>query len=223
MKRILCSLAVIALITSCNNAPNADKATTGEKETAAILDGTNFVIDTTTSTVTWQGTKPTGAHIGTFKLKDGTLAQKEGVLTSGNFTINIASLNNLDLAGDTANKPKLEGHLKSADFFDAAKYPTATFSITAVEPFKYDSTTMKNVILKNATHTIRGNLTLKDSTKNIAFPAVINITNNKITADADFNIDRTIWGLNYKGPNNPADWFIRKEVNIKLKISATKK
>ena len=40
---------------------------------------------------------------------------------------------------------------------------------------------------------------------------------------ADFDIDRTEWGLNYKGPNNPVDWLIRKEVNLKFKIADAKK
>jgi hypothetical protein len=39
---------------------------------------------------------------------------------------------------------------------------------------------------------------------------------------ADFDIDRTEWGMNYKGPNNPQNWAIRKEVNIKLNIVARK-
>ncbi len=77
--------------------------------------------------------------------------------------------------------------------------------------------------MKDATHTISGNLTLKDSTKNISFPAKVSLEGDKLIANADFNIDRTQWGLNYKGPNNPADWFIRKEVNLKLNIEATKK
>jgi polyisoprenoid-binding protein YceI len=104
-----------------------------------------------------------------------------------------------------------------------AKFPTAKFEITGVEPFKYDSLTMKDVVLKDATHTIKGNLTLKDSTKNISFPAKVNISGNKVTAIADFNIDRTLWGMNYKGPNNPQDWVISKQVNLKLNISASKK
>ncbi|MBK7882917.1 MAG: YceI family protein [Chitinophagaceae bacterium] len=82
---------------------------------------------------------------------------------------------------------------------------------------------MKDIVMKDATHTIKGNLTLKDSTKNISFPAKVMVAADKITAVADFNIDRTQWGINYKGPNNPQDWVIRKEVNLKLNISATKK
>ena len=147
---------------------------------------------------------------------------KDNALTGGSFTINVASLTNNDLASDADSKGKLEGHLKSPDFFDVAKYPTAKFEITSVAPFVADSTS-KDVVLKDATHTISGNLTLKDSTKNISFPARVTVDANTAAATADFNIDRTMWGMNYKGPDNPQDWVISKTVNIQLRIAATKK
>ena len=100
-----------------------------------------------------------------------------------------------------------------------AKYPTAKFEITKVEPF--DSTKEKS-LLAGATHLISGNLTLKDSTKNVSFPAKVSVADNTLTAEADFNIDRTEWGMSYKGPNNPADWVIKKEVNLKLNIKGGK-
>ncbi|MES2890918.1 MAG: YceI family protein [Bacteroidota bacterium] len=223
MKKILFSFAVIAGLAACNNnAPEADKAATGEQEAAATVEGTTYALDTT-SLITWYATKANGAHTGIFKVREGSVAEKDGNLTGGSFTIDVTSIANQDLVSDTANKNKLEGHLKSPDFFDIAKYPTAKFEITAVEPFKYDSVANKDLVMKDATHTIKGNLTLKDSTKNISFPAKVALNGGQLTALADFNIDRTDWGLNYKGPNNPADWFIRKNVNLKLDIKASKK
>lgn len=222
MKQLILSIATATLLFSCADAPEKDKAVTSDKQEVKTAEGTSFATDASSS-ITWTGTKVGGAHTGTFKLKDGSLTLKDGALTAGSFTIDIASLNNTDLASDTASKAKIEGHLKSPDFFDVAKFPTAKFEITGVEPFKYDSLTMKDVVMKDATHTIKGNLTLKDSTKNVSFPAKVTISETNITAMADFNIDRTLWGMSYKGPNNPQDWFIRKEVNLKLNLSAAKK
>ncbi len=220
MKQLFLPIGLVCLAVSCSNAPDADKATTADKQAVTAAEGTSYSTDSS-SIVTWTGTKPTGSHVGTFHLKEGSLTVKDNNLTGGSITIDINSLADQDLPAE--EKPKLEGHLKSPDFFDVAKFPTATFEITNVEAFKYDSLTMKNLVMKDATHTIKGNLTLKDSTKNISFPAKLSITNDKITATADFNIDRTQWGMNYKGPNNPQDWFIRKEVNLKFAIIATKK
>lgn len=220
MKKIIFPLIVLATIAACNSAPKADSAETDDKKEAAAAEGTAFIIDSTT-TIEWTGTKINGAHNGIFKIKEGSFSIKDNNLKAGSFVIDINSLNNIDLASDAGSKTKLEGHLKSADFFDAAIFPTAKFEITSVEP--YDSTKAKDAVMKDASHLVKGNLTLKDSTKNISFPAKINITQDKVTATANFNIDRTEWGMNYKGPNSPQDWVIRKEVNLKLNIQATKK
>ena len=214
MKKIILLAAVAASFAACNG-NTEKKVETTEKQTAAVADGIAYNVDST-STITWVGSKPTGKHSGTLKIKDGTLNVKDATLTGGTFTIDINSLNNEDLAGDAESKGKLEGHLKSPDFFDVAKYPTAKFEITSVEP-NIDSTK------KDFTHTIKGNLTLKDSTKNIAIPATVTIDAKTISATADFSIDRTLWGMNYKGPDNPQDWIITKAVGLRLNLKATVK
>lgn len=221
MKKVILPVLALAVLSSCADDPKADKAATTDKQEVKTAAGTAYATDIAASVVTWTGTKPNGSHVGTFKLKEGGLMEKDGTLTGGSFVMDMGSLNCTDLTGD--QKGQLEGHLKSPDFFDVTKFATAKFEITAVEPFKYDSLTMKDVVMKDATHTIKGNLTLKDSTKNISFPAKVGMADGKLMATADFNIDRTLWGMNYKGPNNPQDWVISKTVNIKLNIAAAKK
>jgi polyisoprenoid-binding protein YceI len=219
MKFSLFLLSSVIFLTSCGGA-EGDKAEAGEKQEAAVSSGGNsYTLDTTQSTVTWTGYKVGGEHTGVFKISNGTVTGDSSTLTSGSFTINVASITNKDLAGD--DKAKLEGHLKSADFFQADKYPTAKFEITNVVPYSGDSSSTKSK-LQGATHLISGNLSLKDQVKNITFPAKIVMNNNELTANADFDIDRTEWGMNYKGPNNPQNWAIHKEVNIKLNIVARK-
>ncbi len=218
MKKIALLFSTVAILAACNNSSDAEKATTTDTQAVQTADGIPYTIDSTSTAVTWTGSKPTGQHTGTLRVNDGTLLVKDNALTGGSFTINVASLSNIDLAGDAESKGKLEGHLKSPDFFDVAKFPTAKFEITSVEPYVADS-----AAVKDATHLIKGNLTLKDSTKNISFPARVTIDANTAAASADFNIDRTLWGMNYKGPENPQDWVIRKEVNIKLDVKAAKK
>ena len=214
MKKLFILAAATAYFAACNS-NTANKAATTEKQVAASTDGTAYAVDST-STITWTGSKPTGKHTGTFKISEGAFNVKDGALTGGIFTINMASLNNQDLAGDPESKGKLEGHLKSPDFFDVAKYPTAKFEITAVEP---NTDTTK----KDFTHLIKGNLTLKDSTKNVAIPARVTVDAKTLTASATFSIDRTLWGMNYKGPDNPQDWIIAKAVELKLNLIAATK
>ncbi len=217
MKQFLILSSAIVLLAACNN-NKSDKTETSEKQEVLNVEGQQYTIDSS-STVTWIGSKPTGKHTGTFVIKEGNITVNDNNIGAGNFIIDVTSLNNEDLAADPENKGKLEGHLKSPDFFDITKYPTARFEITSVEPYKSDSTNASG----NFTHLIKGNLTLKDSTKNISFPAKVTVDASSLVASADFNIDRTTWGMNYKGPNNPQDWFISKTVNVKLDIKATKK
>lgn len=216
MKKILFAISASALMmVACQNAPDADQAATGEQQEAANANGTAYAIDVAGSKVAWIGTKTGGQHNGTFNLTEGSLAVTEGNITGGNFSIDLTSVNVLDLEGQY--KADLEGHLKSGDFFAADSFPVAKFEITNVAAF--DSATMTSK-LAGATHMISGNLTMRGTTKNVAFPAVVTIDGTTVTAAADFNIDRTDWGLAYKGPNNPADWFIAKEVNLKLDVKA---
>jgi polyisoprenoid-binding protein YceI len=203
------------LMVACQSAPDADKAETKEVEAAATAEGATFNIDVAGSTIGWIGTKVGGQHNGTFKLTEGALVITDGNIASGSFTIDMNSVSVLDLQGE--DRGKLEGHLKSGDFFAADQFPTARFEITSVVPFDSASMTSK---LEGATHMISGNLNMRDATKNVSFPAIVSIEGNKVTAKADFNIDRSEWGVNFKGPNNPADWVIAKEVNLKLDVVA---
>ncbi len=214
MKKIFIIFIAAISFAACNNS-ETNKVETTEKQKAASKDGTAYKVDST-STITWIGSKPTGKHTGTFKISDGSFNVKDGALTGGSFTINMNSLNNEDLAADAESKGKLEGHLKSPDFFNVEKYPTAKFEITAVEP-NTDKTK------KDITNIIKGNLTLKDSTKNVAIPARVTVDAKTLSASATFNIDRTLWGMNYKGPDNPQDWIISKAVELKLNLTAAKK
>ncbi len=220
MKRLALVMLAASTFAACNNRLEGDKAATTDSKTVQTGEGEAYSVDSST-TITWMGSKPTGQHEGIFKVQEGKLLVKDNALTGGSFLIDMNSLNNLDLT-DAEYKAKLEGHLKSPDFFDVAKFPTAKFEITGVENFVADSSS-KDLVTKDATHLIKGNLTLKDSTKNISFPAKITASTGKLIAAANFNIDRTEWGMNYKGPNNPQDWVINKTVNIKLNLSSTKK
>lgn len=216
-KYFFIAVTAMSILTSCADAPKADEAATGEQKEAAAAEGTTMNADLAASTVSFIGTKPTGQHAGVFSLADGSLTVKDGALTGGKFTVNVGSLKITDK--DTAGTNNLKGHLLSPDFFDAGKYATASFEVTGVET--YDSTKVKS-LLAGATHIISGNLKLKDSTKNISFPAKVDITDAGVTAVADFNIDRSNWGLSYGNDKSLGDKFIRPEVNIKLNISVKK-
>lgn len=102
----------------------------------------------------------------------------------------------LPLDGLDAQVPDFNDHLRSADFFDAAQYPTITFKSTSVKAAG------KNKL------TVVGNLTIKGITK----PVTLNVTINKLGVHplgqreaAGFNatttVKRTDFGLGKYAPN----------------------
>ena len=92
-----------------------------------------------------------------------------------------------------------------------------TFVITSITEGVQNT---EDLVMKDATHTITGNLTLKGITKSITFPAKVNVADNKITADANFNIDRTQWNIVYGNDESLGDKFIRPEVNLQVHLVA---
>ncbi|GAB3424092.1 YceI family protein [Niabella aquatica] len=219
MKRILSLLLTASVIfVSCNSAPEADKATTEEQQQVALAEGASYKVDTN-QVAQFIGTKPVGEHHGTFNVTEGEIFVKnDAIVTGGKLIFDINSLKIIDK--DTSGAAKLRGHLLSSDFLDAANHPTAAFEITAVEEYMPDST--NKIILNGATNTVKGNLTLKGVTKNVSFPAAISVTPSTVTARANFNINRTDWGLVYGNDQSLGDKFIRPEVNISFSITATK-
>jgi polyisoprenoid-binding protein YceI len=211
----LFSLAIVAgLIASCGG-PQGEKAATGEAQEVSVKSGdVTLTVDLVSSNVEWVGAKPTGEHNGTVNLQGGELMLTDGSIVGGNFTIDMNSIKNFDLASEEDNA-KLVGHLKSPDFFDVEKYPTAVFQITSVEPLTGNA---------DASHNITGNLTMKDETKSVTFPAMVTITDNTVTATTPaFVIDRTQWNVQYGSKTlfkNLQDKFINDEISLKINLSA---
>jgi len=131
------------------------------------------------SKVVWKGYKVTGSHEGTIALQSGFLTFEDEKLVGGEFIIDMTTIQNTDLEGK--NKGKLEGHLKSDDFFGVATFPTATLA------FKEVKSTGKN------SYAVTGDLTIKGKTNPVTF--VISIYGSKATASV--KIDRTKFDVRY--------------------------
>lgn len=139
----------------------------------------NKEINIEKSNLTWKGYKVTGSHTGTLKIKSGSLNFNNDKLIDGNFVIDMNTILCTDLEGEY--KGKLEGHLKSDDFFGVEKNPTATLE------FKKVTTTGKN------SYEIVGDMTIKGKTNSITFD--ISIYGNK--ANATLKIDRSLYDVKY--------------------------
>lgn len=212
-KLALAVSAITLFFSSCGHKSSANKIEGSEAQTAVEGGSHKLAVDTATSVVNWKGFKPGGSHHGVLSLKSGELFIEGDSLISGSFILDMNSINNGDLTSATG-KGQLEGHLKSADFFDVAQYPEGKFVITKVEPLAGSE----------QTHRISGNLTLKNVEKNITFDAVITKDGDTYQAvTAPFVIDRTQWGVNYQSKNifkDLKDSFINDEIEVSITIRA---
>ncbi len=228
------AIAMIAL--ACGK--SSDTVETKDAQEVAEATGTTLTLDPAATTISWTGYKPAGKHFGKIPAVNGTLAVQGDAITGGTFTFDITGLKIEDMEESDENYGKLFGHLQSADFFDAANHPQATFEITSVEPFASsdsiadkdefatDNTPKADSELSpaNPTHWISGNLTMRGNTKNIKFPAAVTVQNGTVTAKAGFNIDRTAWGLAYgdeaSATDKAKDQFIYNTVSLVLDVKA---
>lgn len=151
------------------------------------------------SEVKFKGSKVTGSHEGGFRKVTGAVdVPADGDLTKATIDVTI------DMSSTYSDDEKLTGHLVSPDFFDVAKYPTATFKSTAIT--KTDDG-----------YLVTGDLDLHGVKKSINFPAQIAENGGALTAKAEFAINRKDFAIVY--PGKPDD-LIRDEVVISFDLKA---
>tara|TARA_R110000744_G_scaffold142165_2_gene253712 strand:- start:169 stop:750 length:582 start_codon:yes stop_codon:yes gene_type:complete len=167
MKKTILSIALVAVfgLTASASTPNED-----EKKPVKVSE----------STVTWKGYKVTGEHNGSINLKSGFLEMKGKKLIGGEFVVDMTSLTCNDLEAGQG-KEKLEGHLKSADFFGVDANPNSKLVFTSVKAMNENS------------YTATGDLTIKGITKPVT--VVVSMFENKATAT--IKVDRTKYDIKY--------------------------
>ncbi|WP_187264009.1 YceI family protein [Pontibacter beigongshangensis] len=225
-----CMLLALQLA-ACDTTIKTDDAEVGEPLQSArpFASSEPMIIDTAQSQVTWIGSKMTGRHNGTICIETGELQLLQGRISGGHIVIDLTKLVCTDKNINAESSKKLATHLKSADFFDVENHPTATFEIVSVAP--YDSLSRKEATphtranyselkINSPTHTITGNLTIKGTARSISFPAKVRLEKDQLRAKANFNIDRTQWGLVYRSDESLGDKTIYSSVNIGFDIVA---
>ncbi len=151
----------------------------GFTATANTIDDDRKEVNAEKSTVTWKAYKVTGSHTGTVALQSGALDFDGDKLTGGEFTVDMTSINTTDLEGEY--KDKLDGHLKSADFFGVEEHTTSKLVFTNVEASGKNS------------YKVTGDLTIKGITKPVTFD--VSIYGSKATAT--LKVDRAEYNVRY--------------------------
>lgn len=201
---------------ACKNS-SADNAKVSDTAgDVAEASGKSYSVDPSISKVMWTGSKPAGDHTGTVNVTGGSVSAQNGMVTGGEFTLDMTSITVTDLEGD--QKSNLEGHLKGSaddnknDFFNVADFPTATFAITKVT--KKEGDPAGNAL-------VYGNLTMKDQTKEVGFTANIDVKDEMVRVSTnEFAINRTDWGIKYGSPTF-VEGLKDKAINDDIKLKVT--
>jgi polyisoprenoid-binding protein YceI len=152
-------------------------------------------IDTAKSTITWSASKVTGStHTGNVLTTSSKVDVRDGAITGGNVVFDMKTFTVTDLEGKWAEK--FLNHIKSSDFLDVEKFPTATLKILSVE--KEQGT---------------GELTVMGKTNRVVFS--LKNKGGKVVGTATF--DRTKFGMTY-GSDNFFQGLGDKAINDLVKI-----
>ena len=143
---------------------------------------------------------------GRFDTFEGTIVTAEDPLAS---TVTAS----VELGSINTGQEQRDAHIRSGDFFDVEKYPTMTFTSTAVKAAE------EGFVLE-------GDLTLKGVTKTVAFNLEVSgigpdaYGGTRIGFSAETKINRLDFGVSFNGPipGVPGGVAVSESVTINLEI-----
>ena len=124
------------------------------------------------------------------------------------FTAEIASVN--------TGQPQRDGHLQSADFFDAAKFPQLKFASTGFEK------------TGGSKYVLSGDLTIRDVTKAVKLDVDFSgeakdpYNNTKAGFEITGKINRTDFGLNFNAPLETGGVLLSEEIKLQIEVQLIK-
>jgi polyisoprenoid-binding protein YceI len=152
----------------------------------------------------WLGEKVVGDHSGSIKLQSGWLTWKENKIVAGEFLIDMTSIKDVD------GNARLEGHLKSDDFFGVEKFPVSKLVIKGSDAFDKGSAV------------VRGDLTIKGVTNPIEFKATFQKKEDGVWFFSNIVVDRTKYNVRYGSGSffdNLGDKTIYDEFKLKVSLN----
>jgi polyisoprenoid-binding protein YceI len=170
---------------------------------ATMSGQSKFTADNSKTTLNWLGEKVTGQHTGTINLQSGWLSMKENTIVGGEFVVDMNSLKDVD------NNARLEGHLKSDDFFGVEKFPTSKLVLKSSDSFDKGSSVVK------------GELTIKGITNPIEFRTAMQKKDDGLWFFANITVDRTKYNIRFGSGSffdNLGDRTIYDDFKLKIAL-----
>jgi polyisoprenoid-binding protein YceI len=168
-----------------------------------------YVADPSATVIKWHGEKIIGSsHNGTIDLREGWITSDGKSITGGEFVVDMNSMKNTDIK-DAGSRARLEGHLKSADFFGVEKYPLSKLVLNGSSQFTSGKATVK------------GNLTIKEATHPIEFTVQESRSGDALTYTATITFDRSLYDIRFgsgKFFSNLGNNAIRDEIRLDVSL-----
>ena len=197
------------LLTGCAN--NKESATDNQQikttKTSNINKG-DYIVNKDLSTIKWTGNEiTTKSHYGILDLKEGSIYVNNDGIISGNVVIDMNSINCLDMSG--RGKNRLEGHLRSDDFFGVNSYPEANLIFTS-----WSVNNLGKILYK-------GDLTIKNITHPITFSGSVKKIDIGYRSTINLSFDRTLYEIKFRSGKyfqNLGDKLILDNIDISAEI-----
>jgi polyisoprenoid-binding protein YceI len=150
------------------------------------------------SRIGWVGRKATGQHDGGFERFSGTIRMAGDDPSAMEIRVEI------DITSLWADNPNLQGHLLTADFFDAENHPAAVFESDTVLPY-------------GEQWMVTGNLDLHGVTSRISLPVSVEDGGDHLHLTGEFTLMRFDFGIAL--PGRPGD-LIENGVTVTFDVVA---
>lgn len=198
-------MAILIIVSISNKKPEEVKTPVNTVETNGQVTGIKtpdgsyvsfnladkiYTVNPADAKITWTGRKvilKNWIDSGTISLKEGTFEVKGDAVVLNKFVMDMTSIV-ATKTGSGGGQATLSKHLKSADFFDVEKFPTATFTVKEI--MTNGSSTTEYIA--------KGDMTIKGITNEISIPVTFDRSNPSMAiAKGSVDLDRTLWDIRY--------------------------
>jgi polyisoprenoid-binding protein YceI len=200
MKKIF-TLLMLTAIASCNlNTSQSESSNDSDLQVSDAI----YTIDPNQSIIVWTGREvTTSKHFGNIYFASGQFEVKSGLISSGEFVVDMTTIDNQDLPED--RRGRLEAHLKSDDFFSVESHPTALLSILSSES------------LDEGKWLVSGELTIKTFTHPVEFEML----NSNDGWKANLVFDRSKYEVKFRSGTffeNLGDKLIYDDIELAINL-----
>jgi polyisoprenoid-binding protein YceI len=200
MKKIF-TLLMLTVLASCNLNTSQSESTNDNVQQASDA---SYTINPDQSIIVWTGREvTTSKHFGNIYLASGQFEVKSGLISSGEFVVDMTTIDNQDLPEE--RRGRLEAHLKSDDFFSVESHPTALLSILSSES------------VADGKWLVSGELTIKTFTHPVEFEML----NSNDSWKANLVFDRSKYEVKFRSGTffeNLGDKLIYDDIELAINL-----